>query len=136
MNLHHFVTCTLLAISYISLYNVIGIAISFLHDFADVFTFSTKLFSNMRIELFTTVSALFCLLAWGWSRIYVLPFYIYYGTCEVHEGYLPKMLGSILHYQIYGGLLSMLYILHCYWTFLLVKKIVLVVLYGDKVDDH
>lgn len=136
MTLHHFVTCALLVFSYISLYNTIGLQISFLHDLADISTFMVKLSSNMNIDAFTVFGAFFCLAGWLFSRIYALPFFIYYGTEEIYEGYLPRMLGSIFHYKIYRVFLCILYTMHCYWTYLLVRKIVQVVVFGDKVEDH
>ena len=78
MGLHHIVAIYLFGGMY--LYNIweIGSAIAFLHDIADITTNWVKMLSETKDKKVLPVLFVTHMGIWFWTRLAVLPMYIYY----------------------------------------------------------
>ena len=131
MALHHIITVYLLGFSYLT-NQIMGGPTTFLHNWADVAISFTRIWSE---TIFNKTLALptfaFALLVWFYSRIYVFAILIYhYMGIEIYAK-SPYM------HATYGFLLYCLYILHVYWSILMlniVSEIVFKSKYEDKVN--
>ena len=117
MLVHHTCTISLISFSYLSNYSHIGALILFLHDFGDIFVYVARLFLNTRAPEFTkTSSGILLLFVWIYTRIYILAelALVIYMELNVKFNWVLGVMWVIL---------TFLYILHCYWVFLIAKKI-------------
>ena len=115
MLFHHFCTITLIVYSYYNHFDSIGSIILYLHNVSDIFVYLGRSF------LYTKVPATFkkiftvCLLSsFAYCRLFVLGKLIY--------GYFVHINLEIFYFQntLLVALIS-LYILHCTWTYKLVR---------------
>ena len=102
---------------------------TFLHNWADVAISFTRLWTEtVYNEVFAFPSFLLSLVVWFYSRIYVYGILIYeYMKIEIYAK-------SIYMHNIYGFLLCCLYVLHVYWSVLLLK-IVKDIAFKSKYED-
>lgn len=77
MLLHHIATCSLYFCSIYGNAMSIGCTIAYLHDIADAFVHIGKLLSTTEYEGLTTSVGLFLFFLWFWTRLFVLPNFIY-----------------------------------------------------------
>lgn len=128
MLVHHFCTISLITFSYLSNYSNVGCIVIFLHDIGDIFVYIARIFLNTKAPEFTKVSSgILLLLVWIYTRIYVfggMLFDIYDGI-STHFNWININLVTFLCF---------LYVLHCYWVFLIFKKIC-TALFVKKYED-
>ena len=115
MVFHHFCTISLIVFSYYGHFDSIGCLILFLHNFSDIFVYLGRAFLYAKLptilKQLITINLLFF---FAYCRLYVYGLLIHgYFAYFIWESYHIK-----LAYQI---LLCSLYILHCTWTYKLVK---------------
>ena len=115
MIFHHFCTISLIVFSYYGHFDSIGCLILFLHNFSDIFVYLGRAFLYAKLptilKQLITINLLFF---FAYCRLYVYGLLIHgYFVYFVWESYHIK-----LAYQI---LLCSLYILHCTWTYKLIK---------------
>lgn len=134
MILHHLCTLYLYGFSYLT-NTFIGGVISVLHDFADIFVSFTRVFGESDYKNITGYSFLVALIAWAYTRLYVLPQMIYV------IWYLPVYSASPNLKPIFIFLLLCLLVLHIYWFILCCKIMYFIVTLGvtedlqNKMDD-
>lgn len=128
MLVHHFCTISLITFSYLSNNSNIGCIIIFLHDFGDIFVYIARILLYTNAPEFTKVgSGILLLLVWIYTRIY-----IFFGVIrDCHAGLYDNINWVT---QILIGFLCFLYVLHCYWVFLIFKKIC-AALFVKKYED-
>ncbi|CDW76728.1 lag1 longevity assurance [Stylonychia lemnae] len=119
MFLHHVVTLTLYGGSYLINETAAGSVIMFLHDWADIFTSLVRCFTETTLVTCSVVSAIGMTVSWFYTRIYVFPMTIYYSCFDRDIYHGAKFYGD----KYFGSLLIILYILHVYWFFVLLKSI-------------
>ena len=127
MTLHHIVTI----VSYfatIANNQRLGYTLFFLHDIADIFSTMGRVASSMTNKAFVNFVIVNLLSSWLWTRLYVLPFYIWRAiVTQKHECvYLLQMLNIVL--------LCVLQALHIYW-YVLIVGMVLHVMRTGKAED-
>lgn len=113
MLLHHLVTIILIGGSYLANYCAMGALVAFTHDIGDVVGYGIK--SVVDTGNTPLIAAMYVLLlaSWGYTRLYVYPFYLIYNTIFVIPEANPHVIGIFLHPG--SALLSMLFVLHVYW---------------------
>ena len=77
MFLHHLATLSLYVACIWGNYLVIGGVGAYLHDIADIFSSSARVFNTMDHEKSALVCFVFLLASWVWTRLYVLPQILY-----------------------------------------------------------
>ena len=115
MVFHHFCTIQLLVFSYYSHFASIGCLILFLHNFSDIFVYLGRAFLYAKLPTFLKqLITILLLISFIYCRQYVYgkiiyDFIVYFSweSYHVHTGFVIS--------------LSSLYILHCTWTYKLIK---------------
>jgi hypothetical protein len=128
MVVHHICTISLITFSYLVNYSHAGSIIIFLHDTGDIFVYIARIFLNTKAPEWTKVSsAVLLLLVWIYTRIYVLMFII----IDIYVGFSTHF--NLVNRTLWS-LLCFLFVLHCYWVFLIGKKIFFAV-FAKKYED-
>ena len=123
MVLHHIVTITLVSFSYLTNISNVGIIVLFLHDFTDIFVFSTKIVINTFLpDLVKYVYCAFFLAIFAYFRQFVYGKVIY-----VHTKHLRTW--NVFEYTM-TSMLCVLYIMHVYWTYNIIKRF-----FYKKIED-
>ena len=130
MLLHHIATCSLYFCSIYSNSMGVGCVIAYLHDIADIFVALCKTLSTTEYEFLGISAFAACFIAWFWTRIYVLPVFIYsifnFKGNETVQSY-------ILINVIFLGVLQFM---HIYWFGLFIKILVHKLTTGKNADLH
>ena len=128
MIIHHFVTIFLVTLSYLTNFTRIGTAILLLHDSADVFLESAKVFNYVSKTpggswskpvcdgLFFSFAITFFI-----TRLVFYPRHILYSVVITAQ----SLFGFSLAYFTFAGLLTILQILHVFWFYLIARMIYL-----------
>ena len=109
---------------------MIGGPVTFLHNWADVTTSFTRIWSDTHyFKSISLPSFLFTVMIWFYSRLFVFASLIYsYLSIDFY-------VQSPIMQPIFGFLLSCLYVLHVYW-FSLFMKMIAVALFKNKYEDQ
>lgn len=86
----------------------IGSLVLFLHDIADVLAYSVKAVVDTKYTRLTLTAYAGLLLTWGYTRLYVFPFYV------ISASMIPGMEQSFAWYTSYAMIWT-LQLLHVYW---------------------
>lgn len=115
MSLHHLATFTCYFAAIWGNYLVIGGVVAYLHDIADIFTTTARVLNSTHYEKSALVCFIFLLASWVWTRLYVLPQFLY----RLLTDRFPE---SMLYFQRFNAvLLGILQLLHIYWFILLAQ---------------
>jgi len=120
MMLHHIVTLFLYGFSYLINMTAGGLVIMFLHDWADVFTSFVRCFTETTLISFTLISAFGMTVSWAYTRLVIFPqiiFYACFSGVDIYQG------AGFIGDKFLGSLLIVLFILHIYWFYVLIKSI-------------
>lgn len=115
MWIHHLVSVTGYFACIWGNYLVIGGVLAYLHDIADIFTTSARVFNTTHYEKPAMLCFVLLLASWVWTRLYVLPQFLY----RLLTDRFPE---SMLYFQRFNAvLLGILQLLHIYWFILLAQ---------------
>ena len=138
MIIHHFVTIFLVTLSYLTNFTRIGTAILLLHDSADVFLESAKVFNYISKTpgggwskpicdgLFASFAVTFFI-----TRLIFYPRHILYSVFVTAR----SRFGLSFAYLTFAGLLTILQVLHIFWFYLIARMIYLMILSGGVEKD-
>ena len=114
MQLHHLVTCSLYASCILA--NFLGYAstLFFLHDIGDIFVAIVKWLSSTNYENLTLAFYFAFVSAWFWTRLYVLPSYLWRVWIEDFDD------SVVVFVKLDALMLSVLQFLHVYWFYLFI----------------
>ncbi|XP_074033325.1 ceramide synthase 6 isoform X2 [Leptinotarsa decemlineata] len=117
MFIHHIATIILMCLSWIVNVFRVGTLVLVVHDSADIFLEAAKMakYSGYQ-KVCDTIFAIFTIL-WITTRIGIFPFWIIRNTSID----APKIVPMFPAYYIFNSLLILLLILHCFWTYLILK---------------
>uniref|UniRef100_A0A8D8Y989 Ceramide synthase 6 n=2 Tax=Cacopsylla melanoneura TaxID=428564 RepID=A0A8D8Y989_9HEMI len=118
MFLHHICTICLLSFSWMCNLTRIGTLVLIVHDCADIFLEAAKMAKYSKFD--KTCEILFLLFTFLWllTRNYIFPFWIIRSTSMD----APKIANTMFPaYYLFNGLLILLFILHLFWTRLIIK---------------
>ncbi|OQR96317.1 hypothetical protein ACHHYP_16107 [Achlya hypogyna] len=155
---HHVVTIALIIWSYAVGYLPIGVIVMFLHDISDIPLDFLKMVNYLKLEnregwFVTEVSFAFTLVQWIYFRVYLFPTKLMYSTIwEMRESCMAPDLAADLsilfpspgpsHWLGFNVLFLALYLLHVWWTFLLIRILMGVLTVGannaskDEYEGH
>ena len=111
---HHIITIALLLVSQRFEYTSVGTLILFYHDFSDIFIDLLKLFNYLKYDIPVYIIYVFNVFSWIYFRLYkflidaIIPCY---NTCTINK--------DVICYLDYG--LIMLYCMHLFWMYLLIR---------------
>ena len=132
--IHHFTAISLLCISYYANVVRIGILVLLLHDPADLVLQFGKFCRVIHLKLITDCCFVALVLVWFATRIVIFP-YQAIGACvwEFYEQHGPGWADQPFM-ALCIAFLSVLYVLHLYW-FYLILRIMVRVISGEKPKD-
>ncbi|KAJ6664360.1 hypothetical protein lerEdw1_008579, partial [Lerista edwardsae] len=129
MLVHHFVTLTLIAFSYMFRYHNVGILVLFLHDISDVQLEFTKLNVYFKYrggvyhrlnDLISNAGCASFSVTWFWFRLYWFPLKVLYATCYSSLQSVP----NIPFYFFFNALLFVLTLMNIYWFMYIILFVV------------
>ena len=141
MMVHHLTTIALISLSYLTNFTRVGTSILFLHDSADIFLESAKIFNyiskadgrvwakHMTDVVFATFAIIFFI-----TRIIVYPRFIL--SSVLYEA--PVYLGGSdwIGFYVFAGLLIVLQVLHIFWFYLIARMIYKLITTGIEKDER
>jgi hypothetical protein len=143
--LHHIVTVSLLAISYVYSYTRVGALIVALHDFGDIFLYGATALNKLGCAgADTAVFAMFAA-TFAVTRLVVLPRLVHGVLIESLEMVVshPTFNGwgmyfetALMHWGAFFVMLNTLILLHCFWFTLILRMIYREVFLGKKITDE
>jgi ceramide synthetase len=114
-SMHHIITMYLLIFSYLGNL-IIGAPVLFIHNISDTMVALMRFFSDTDYQGVMPVLTISMVITWIYTRIFCFGVLIY----EVIFSMEYFATYQWLH-PIFGGLLISLYILHIFWTYLMLK---------------
>ncbi len=140
MILHHFITIALITASYLTNYTRIGASILLLHDLADIFLETAKVFnysSKAKGHKWMTIfqDSLFGVFALTFfvTRLVLYPRYILYSVIVEGVEHFGCEFGGC---YVFIGLLCALQCLHIFWFYLICKMIYRIATTGIEKDER
>jgi ceramide synthetase len=118
MLLHHSVTVAVIVYSYCMNFVRIGTVVYFLHDVSDIFSYAVKMSVDTPFKKLTLTIYGLLLAVWGYTRMFVFPFYVLYMFAYFIQQGFPRL--GIFVECFYVMTLGALQILHIYWYSLFV----------------
>lgn len=127
MMTHHVVTIALVGGSLVSQFIPVGVTVLFLHDVSDIPLDMLKMANYLKMEGlsgFFVTEVLFVILVidWFYYRIFLFPTKLIYSAIVEAEIKCPSELG--LSWFILSSLLVVLWLLHIWWGFLILRLLV------------
>jgi hypothetical protein len=138
--LHHVITVVLIAYSFCLGFTKIGVVIMFLHDVCDPWLEMAKLTKYAGCELATNVLFVIFTITWIVMRVVYFPLWVIHSA--VFDGYDTVMrssgstAASFPHATLLGGMLIILWLLHVFWTYVILRIAVAAVTQGSPDDDR
>lgn len=133
MNFHHFLTISLIGGMILINTVAFGCFISFLHNVSDILTTLSRVLSNTVYKKTTYACFILAIIWWVITRNIMLPIVAYeswFGHVFVSPE-LSKFQGTLTVMNIF---LSLMCVLHVYWTVLFIKIIVNAISSGNSDD--
>lgn len=122
MNIHHWVTATLIFLSYTYKWHRVGATIIFLHDPADFFLAAAKAFGAIKKKKIAEPFLVCTAISWLYTRIYAFAIYaIYPAFVPGPEPYLDDPSICFPHNLIARTLIIVLWLLNAMWAFMILK---------------
>jgi hypothetical protein len=116
MFLHHIAAVALYPGFIFSNIMGLGVVLAWLHDIADITVCICRISNILDLRLLTPITWFVMLITWGYTRIFILPLYIYATATEV------KFPAPVEHFTIAIQLelcfLSIMQVLHIFWFYL------------------
>ena len=116
MLLHHCCTISLIFFSYITNHSQIGVIVMIIHDIADILVYSIR--SRVQTddpEAIKVCYGVSLLIVYFYTRLFVFGMLIY--TCYHNQSDWNLIYSTLWRFMCF------LYTIHCYWLFLIMKKI-------------
>lgn len=135
---HHIATVILIGYSYYLHVLHIGILVLACHEFNDIFLEGAKMARYAKApEWVSTLLFVLFALSWFVTRIYAFGFIVIKSTLTDPYKRAEEVGGVEIrpHTTILNGLLIFLYILHVYWSYLILRIIVRALRPDGKLDD-
>ena len=131
MLVHHIATIWLILFSYIEGYHRIGILVLLVHNNCDIFLEGAKLFHYHGMDMQSNAVFVVLLLAWPYWRLYIYPTQVIWSAA-----YGSGMQGVTVKYiEGFVGFLSLLWFLHVYWYYLILRVAYRSIVSGGAIED-
>lgn len=136
--LHHFVTVALIAYSYALGFTKIGVIIMFLHDVCDSPLEMAKLAKYAGQEALTNFLFVCFTVIWIAMRVVYFPVWVIWSVVWDSFAAVVGENGHIdfPHWEIFTGMLVTLWLLHLYWTYVILQIAAAAVMQGSASDTR
>ncbi|CAH1112725.1 unnamed protein product [Psylliodes chrysocephalus] len=126
---HHVITIVLMSLSWIFRFIRIGTLVLLVHDFSDIFLEAAKVTHYAKLNKLRDICFGMFAVSWLVTRLGIYPLWIIWDCIVDESGASPAA------YYTFNSLLIMLLILHCFWTCLLGKFIMISFIPGKMNKD-
>lgn len=136
---HHIATIILIGYSYYLNLTRVGIMVLMCHEVNDIFLEAAKMARYAKKEAQTTALFVVFMLSWFISRIFIFPLYIIRSTWYESQARADSIGVNIQPYHtVLNGFLIFLFVLHVYWSYLIVRIVVRQLTHGelDDIREH
>jgi hypothetical protein len=134
---HHIITVILIGYAYSLGFTKAGLVVIALHDVCDPFLEFAKMTKYANMELLTNV--FFVIFTFVWIAMRVLYFPLWIIRSILFDAYAAVVQGNtppdFPHWGMFSGMLISLWLLHVFWTYVILKIAVEAVASGAA-DDH
>lgn len=133
---HHIATLILLLYSYYLNFTVIGAMVLLLHDCCDILIELAKVCVYTKAETAKTVMFAAFTILWIATRVVYYPLHVI--KCTLFDSLVLAERHGVNHqphYAIFNGFLIFLWILHLYWTYLILKILIAAITSKDELKD-
>ncbi|KAG2487445.1 hypothetical protein HYH03_014012 [Edaphochlamys debaryana] len=135
--IHHIVTAGLLFYSYAVNFTRVGVVVILIHDVSDIFLEAAKLarYADRENDIGIPCFVLF-FVSWIICRCIIFPAFVIRSTLFEPVVLVAAYLGiePRPHWEIFNGLLLVLFVLHVYWTVLIFQVIKRQFTHGSMAD--
>ncbi|KXZ42818.1 hypothetical protein GPECTOR_116g350 [Gonium pectorale] len=123
--IHHVVTSGLLFYSYSVNFTRVGVVIILIHDVSDIFLEMAKLARYADRDDIGTPAFLVFFVSWVLCRVVIFPAFVLRSTLFEPVVLVAAYLGiePRPHWEIFNGLLLVLFVLNVYWTYMIAMVI-------------
>jgi len=143
--MHHIVTLILISLSYNSGFSSVGVVLAMCHEPSDLLLSVAKIFKYVGMSLVTDVLYVVFSISWFYFRIFLYPLKCIFSAKPwrfiIHD-YLdipkddPPNCRYFLVADILISLMILLYFLHVYWSYFLVKSLMRKFMTGQTEDTR
>lgn len=136
--LHHLVTVTLIGYSYALGFTKVGVLIMFLHDICDSPLEMAKLAKYAGQETLTNILFVLFTIIWLSMRVIYFPVWVIW---SVYWDSFTSVVGDtghtkFPHWELFTGMLTTLWVLHLYWTYVILQIAAAAVMQGSASDTR
>lgn len=144
MIVHHFVTLCLIITSYVYSYVRVGLVVIALHDFGDIFLYSSKFVHHLGMSGFDTFLFSCFVISFYITRLVMFSRIVHAVSVECLQTLVEEPSFNrwalyydtyLRHYVVFVFLLGTLLLLHCYWFALALRLTINQLVYGQKVSE-
>ncbi|EFJ44272.1 hypothetical protein VOLCADRAFT_106486 [Volvox carteri f. nagariensis] len=134
--IHHVVTSGLLFYSYAVNFTRVGVVVILIHDVSDIFLEMAKLARYADRNDIGMPAFIVFFVSWVVARVLIFPAYVIRSTLFEPVMLVAAQLGiePHPHWEIFNGLLLVLFVLHLYWTVLIFQVIQRQFTHGKMTD--
>jgi hypothetical protein len=135
---HHIVTVILIGYSYALGFTKVGVVIMFLHDICDSPLEMAKLAKYANREALTNAFFVFFTVLWIAMRVVYFPVWVIWSVIFIAKESVIGQDGVCWfpHWELFSGLLVFLWVLHVFWTYVILKIAVQAVSSGSADDTR
>ena len=130
MFVHHVLTLTLIALSWICNLHRIGSLVLLVHDCADIFLEAAKSLKYANLQKACDIIFGIFTVTWVVTRLMLYPRIIYSSSVEA-----PQILPMYPVYYIFNSLLMALLVLHLIWSYMILQIVIQTIRVGQMDGD-
>lgn len=130
MFVHHVLTLTLIALSWICNLHRIGSLVLLVHDCADIFLEAAKSLKYANLQKACDIIFGIFTVTWVITRLMLYPRIIYSSSVEA-----PQILPMYPVYYIFNSLLMALLVLHLIWSYMILQIVIQTIRVGQMDGD-
>lgn len=136
--LHHIVTVALIGYSYALGFTKVGVLIMFLHDVCDSPLEMAKLAKYAGKEALTNGLFVMFTIIWIAMRVIYFPVWVIWSVCfdASYAVMGPNARTAFPHWELFAGMLLTLWVLHLYWTYVILQIAAAAVVQGSANDTR
>jgi hypothetical protein len=133
---HHVVTLGLMSYSYYINFTRAGLMIMLVHDVSDIFLEWAKLARYCGRQDWATIHFVIFTISWFVFRVFYFPLVLIRSTLfeSIEIVAKPHNIQPEPHYSLFNGMLIILFILHVYWSWLILKIVAKQLTEGEAKD--
>lgn len=134
--LHHIATVFLMIFSFCNQCTRVGILVMIVHDIVDFIMYLGKSIHDLNMKIPVYIVFFLLIINYFKYRVFYFPRYIIWEGALLGKNFLPfEISGLFTNFYLMIGLLWVLWGLHLYWFYMIIKMIISFVKEKGKIED-